>query len=207
MIAEIKAMEHEKEKLELQLADEQEQKEALIITVAVSYLKLVLANWRRPTYQKSLVESLKESADLEEQAEEWERYEMEKAAYEAGQLQHFSVTADVTHSPKLHHEPDILTQRIMHVESPTKVRLVGAHTMSSPPMSSFDEGTAAVPKSSSNWSVQRVVIPPAALSSGTSEDRFPAMKDGEAGYNAAHYTRQKALQEVRHLQTSLYMDN
>ena len=50
MIAEIKAMEHEKEKLELELADEQEQKEALIITVADSYLKLVLANWRRPTY-------------------------------------------------------------------------------------------------------------------------------------------------------------
>ena len=208
MIAEIKAMEHEKEKLELQLADEQEQKEALIITVAVSYLKLVLANWRRPTYQKSLVESLKESAALEEQAEEWERYEMEKAAYEAGQLQHFSVTADVTHSPKLHHEPDILMQRMMHVESPTKVRLVGVgHSVSSPPMSSFDDGIAAVPKSSSNWSVHRVVIPPAALSSGTSEDRVPAMKDGEEGYNAAHYTRQKALQEVKHLQTSMCMGN
>jgi hypothetical protein len=34
--------------------------------VAISYLKLVLANWRRPLYKERLVQSLKQSADIED---------------------------------------------------------------------------------------------------------------------------------------------
>ena len=35
--------------------------------MAISFLKLVLANWRRPLYKKRLVQSLKQSADIEDQ--------------------------------------------------------------------------------------------------------------------------------------------
>ena len=73
MVDELRVMLKERDSLERQLREEQEQKEGMMITVAVSYIRLVLANWRRPLYQRHLAVSLKESSEFEGEIEEWER--------------------------------------------------------------------------------------------------------------------------------------
>jgi hypothetical protein len=73
----------------------------------------VLANWRRPIYKKELAQALKESVEMEEQIEEWERYENEKELYAQQQFhtEHFRVTADVSTSSE-HHQPDMLMEKV-----------------------------------------------------------------------------------------------
>ena len=62
------------------------------------------------------VQALKESVEMEEQIEEWERYENEKELYAQQQFhtEHFRVTADVSTSSE-HHQPDMLMEKTVRL--------------------------------------------------------------------------------------------
>ncbi|EKX38259.1 hypothetical protein GUITHDRAFT_115602 [Guillardia theta CCMP2712] len=72
-LQEVRRLKHDNEFLQNKIMTCDENVESLTVTIAIQYLKLVLANWRRPLYTRQLQLSLAKAAAIEEEEERIER--------------------------------------------------------------------------------------------------------------------------------------
>jgi hypothetical protein len=64
--AEIRALMRDRQRLETAVEESREENEGLVIMVAVQHLRLMLANWRRPLYSKTLRSRMQEARAAED---------------------------------------------------------------------------------------------------------------------------------------------
>lgn len=60
----IRALEHDNKVLEVAVDDARDENEGLVVMVAVQFLRLMLANWRRPLYRGTLRSRMLEVGDV-----------------------------------------------------------------------------------------------------------------------------------------------
>lgn len=60
----IRALDHDNKVLEVAVDDARDENEGLVVMVAVQFLRLMLANWRRPLYRGTLKSRMLEVGDV-----------------------------------------------------------------------------------------------------------------------------------------------